>query len=133
MPPPHPGQRKDGTAPAPASDTDPEVKRFKIDGVSYRVDLLGITAEMSRTYRRLTRTSVMADLSGIDDDDPASLVAMVWLARTQAGERIPVSAVDAQLGSLRQMSALDLEFDDEGAGDGDESPVDEDGELDPES
>lgn len=115
----------------PDEGGDDSVTRFRLDGVEYQFDMEGISAEMSRYYRRLTRTSIVGDLDGVQDGDIAGVVALVWGARWQAGERIPVSVVDEQLGTLGKLGEVELEF--IGDEDIDDDPVDEDGDLDPES
>lgn len=124
MPPPRPKTNAD-------TDTDEGVMRFRLDGVEYTLDMLGISAEMSRFYRRLTGTSVVADMNGLQDGDPSAIVALVWAARWQAGEKIPVSVVDDQLGSIGKVGDVEFEILDD-ADDADD-PTGEKGELDPES
>ena len=100
--------------------------RFEIDGVSYVADRALLTAELSREYRRQTKTAWMADFSGIDDGDIAGLVALVWLARRQSGETIPVSTVDKQIGTLDEMEIEFFTDDDDDGDDPEESSADSD-------
>lgn len=94
------------------SNEQVEVLRFEIDGVSYEACPAMLDAQLSREYRKQTKMPWIADFAAMDDGDIAGLVALVWLARRQSGEEIPVSIVDQQIGTLGDLEELEIEFED---------------------
>lgn len=93
------------------SNEQVEVLRFEIDGVAYEACPAMLDAQLSREYRKQTKMPWIADFDAMEDGDIAGLVALVWLARRQGGETIPVSVVESQIGTLGDLGDLNIEFD----------------------
>jgi len=62
--------------------------KFKLDGETYEYDDTSLSVKEARIIKKNAGMGLVSWARGLADGDPDALVAMVWLAKTRAGEAI---------------------------------------------
>lgn len=62
--------------------------RFVLDGTKYEYDDTTLTVKEARVIKKNTGFGLVTWAQGLQIGDPDALVAMVWLAKTRAGEAV---------------------------------------------
>jgi hypothetical protein len=82
--------------------------RFKLNGVPYEYDDSTLTVKEARVIKKNAGFGLVTWAKGLSEGDPDALVALVWIAKTRAGEAIRWQDLDDL-----DLVSLDLGGDDE--------------------
>lgn len=62
--------------------------RFKINGEPYEYDDSTLSVKEARIIKKNTGLGLVSWAKGLSEGDPDALVALVWIAKTRAGEAV---------------------------------------------
>jgi hypothetical protein len=86
---------------------------FKLSGEPYEYDDSTLSVKEARVIKKNTGMGLVSWARGLADGDPDAMVALVWLAKTRAGEAI----------RWQDLDDLDLASIQLGGGDDEDPPV----------
>jgi hypothetical protein len=98
--------------------------RFMLDGEKYEYDDTSLTVKEARVIKKNTGFGLVTWAQALQQGDPDALVAMVWLAKTRAGEAVRWQDFDnMDLAALDLIGNVDEDDDSEQEGDDVDPPV----------